>query len=450
MTAATVASRIGAGKEWRPVPIEWSEACDRLGKWPGIVGTLIERLNGRWWRWSWSGSLTDLWRHISERWPGWVGRTHFLSAWKALAEAGLVLFVKGEGWVAGAAAAVQKRTAAPRSCTPASRKVQPAARAVSVPAGSPHKGTRARELLVVGDPSPAPTLFLLPPAPLMRCKMPNQPTRPRRPGSMTPNELAQLRAEVYGEPPPPPAPAAPPPPAAWTHRFEALMDAVGKRWEGTNAASMLYLQTGLLPQLEELSNRASDIVWAEAVAVLLAKKGAHPGSVARYLSGILERKLAEAEQAAKPPEPATIYDLTGRGVARGRRPTLAGMINTCNKITADHGNTTTSRPSGQEGASQEEGQGEGARSQGRQGVSAFPGPHAGDVASHHGDHRQRGQRGEPVGPHRQAAPGDGHQLDDDGQANPPHPPVHLRLPPTGSDAVCQAPSDLRHPRVGRS
>lgn len=92
-----ISAVLGEGVAWQAVPLDWRAACDRLGKWPGIVGSILERLNGRWWRWRYQGTLTGLWRHIDALFPDWIGRTNFLAAWKALAGAGLVAR-RGGAW----------------------------------------------------------------------------------------------------------------------------------------------------------------------------------------------------------------------------------------------------------------------------------------------------------------------------------------------------------------
>ena len=91
---------LGADVQWQAVPLSWRERADELGPDAATVADLWTRLSGRWWRWRWSGTARQLWeREIRARWPGRIGRDRWLSGWRQLAGAGLMVELDG-GWMA--------------------------------------------------------------------------------------------------------------------------------------------------------------------------------------------------------------------------------------------------------------------------------------------------------------------------------------------------------------
>jgi hypothetical protein len=344
---------------WASKILRWLEDCDALGATAHKLAGILLRLNGAWWRWTWKDSLMDLHTKISGDYPGVIGRDAFLSAWRALEAAGLVLLTKTDGWIASVAADLPRRSCpqerSTRKCTSTSQDRRPS---VAPDSGSPSK-ERASVCAVVPVPTQPSVTTDLPSAPMLRSTMPMpandrpapapkplhpsiakrcgkalargwrpeqadaEPQRPEtptadvgalegasrgqvtRPGYMTPAELARLAGAP--EPVQPPAPEPPPqsPTLApvsteavfYQQRYPKLCELSERLW-GQHGRWNVEMKTGVHHEMLRWSLRATDSVWADALDALSRAK-TEPGSIGLYLAGILRRTVPVAEKARR-------------------------------------------------------------------------------------------------------------------------------------------------------
>lgn len=127
-----------------------------------------------------------------------------------------------------------------------------------------------------------------------------------RPGYVSAADLYRDHGRPANEPQPVVEPTHPSPtqehrvstePAFWEDRFPKLLDATEKRW-GTRARFGLEMAGGVHHELLEWSLRATDSVWGSAVEAM-RRASQEPGSVARYMCGVLRRSVPASEKARR-------------------------------------------------------------------------------------------------------------------------------------------------------
>lgn len=138
----------------------------------------------------------------------------------------------------------------------------------------------------------------------------------------------------------PPKVEAPPPPKPlpvstlavyFERRWPALKDLVQRLW-GNRALFGLEMTTGMHPMLEDLSVRASDSVWEEALQGLRQTRQ-EPGRVTSYFASILRRKVEAFEKdRLRAAQPFSIHEINrpNKIVPRG----VAALQAMCNRFVA--------------------------------------------------------------------------------------------------------------------